>query len=284
MSSKVETTTLPTRRKTKSETVCRVCAVHETPFRGATVAFDAKAKTFVDCASGLRYRGVTKLLARAFYPNYTYGGGGGKSRRWRRKRDEKSKTQAARPKRRGGLSRGRSVDRQIEKWVRDSMLCCSVCVPSSPARKRRDVPRACKDPLALAVCAKLAEMRLVPVAAQVVVADSRLCIATAVDVVCRNNMGEYILIEIKAGFEQTLRTSTGALLAAPFASLDQSDCPLNQFHLQLLLTSVLFRRTFPDCVNIGWPQIIITNSHGCTVVPLSNWAVQSGARLLSFLL
>ena len=272
------------------------CAVHDTPFLASPrIAFNSDAKTFVDHESKIRYKGVTKLLAASFYPEYTYRDRKKPRRvRWRGKPGVTDQRSGSRKRNSGkkGLSRGRSVDRQLGVWVQRSKICCSLCARLQPKNIRSTipgssgvlgVPRPCKDPFALAVCAKLAEIRLVPVAAQVVVADRQRCIATAVDLVCRNADGEYVLIEIKSGFERTLHASTGNLLHAPFASINKSDCPLNQFHLQLLVTSVLFRLTFPDCTNVGWPQIMITNAAGCTVVPLAHWAVRTGARLLPFL-
>jgi hypothetical protein len=254
------------------------CHVHDMPIsESPTIAFDADAKTFVNSRSKVLYKGITRVLARSFYRQYT------PAKRWRRwprgRNKKKKKTQS-------GLVRGRCIDRQIGRHVRASRLACTLCInrqkglgcaPPAPTRTRE------LDPFARAVCAKLRDMGLIPIAAQVVVSSRSLNLATAVDIVCRNALREYVLIEVKSGFEHSLHDSNGCLLQPPFDSIGKNACPLNQFHLQLLLTSLLFRETFPHCTNLGWPQIMITNERGCSVVPLAEWAVKLSAKMLLYL-
>jgi hypothetical protein len=263
--------------RTNMEPSFLFCVVHNNPFLDPQeVAFDENAGTFVNPRLTRKYSGVTVRLAHAFYPKYK-----AKPYRYYKKKSKKKKCKQS------GQERGKTIDRQLTRWAHASVASCSKCQELRQGldlvSNSTNLPvRLCRDPYATAVRAKLTKLRLVPVASQVVVFYDSIAMATAVDLVCRDSNGDYVLIEVKSGFDQNLRRSSGSRLQKPFEH--QFDCPLNQFHLQLLVTSILFRQTFPQCKeNLAWPQILVTNAAGCESIPLAKWAVTKSDTVIDYM-
>ena len=117
--------------------------------------------------------------------------------------------------------------------------------------------------------------QLQPVAADVPCGSGHARLGTAVDIVAvrAHDPEALVLLELKCGFMRYLHKYQG-LMCAPYERFH--DCPLNQFHLQLALTEVLFRRTYPRA-KLGVPLIINVHPGGCDVYPLNQAVRQCNA-------
>lgn len=77
---------------------------------------------------------------------------------------------------------------------------------------------------------------------QTAVANPSLALATACDLVCKDERGDAVVVELKACSERLMHCASG-FMAPPFE--DVPDSPLNQALVQLAATRSFFRRTHP---------------------------------------
>jgi hypothetical protein len=115
-----------------------------------------------------------------------------------------------------------------------------------------------------------------PTGSQVTVGCSILQVATRADVVCAAEGGGIVLLEIKSGYSYCQEGN--AMLKAPYT--DRRNSPLNQHHLQLLLSKVLYQRTHPSHVVTGC-YICRFEPGQVDIHPLAAWALDKVATFLS---
>jgi hypothetical protein len=98
-----------------------------------------------------------------------------------------------------------------------------------------------------------------PIGCQVACGSLRSKIATAVDVVCvdMRNDERVVLVELKCGFERYL-DRYGSHMLPPFENM--TDCPRNQFQVQLLITRKLFLNTYRSCKHVKCVVVRVTRS------------------------
>ena len=184
----------------------------------------------------MRCRGLTAVTRERYYPEYVFvpgsgawSGGGGVPKKKRRD---------------GGMSRGRRVDVEIERWIKRELR--PLRPPeggSTPLRppvtsEVRGGLRGCSPlpthPLARAFVTLTRRLGLVPVGAQVVVRDEQLDLATLVDGVFVNERGRVVLVELKCGFEGYNDASNGRM-RRPFQRFTNAPKYQHQLQLQLLV-------------------------------------------------
>lgn len=164
-------------------------------------------------------RGITDLLRCTFYPLYTY------------KNATNGPIACAHRRNKPGGSRGKALGNRVD---RELVYYC----------KNRRLPTYCTSETTLLV-KYLQESNLELIACQFPVADEMTKICTNIDVIVQQPDGVYLLLEIKTGYD-TYKRRYANYMASPFELLN--DCPLHQHHLQLLVTSLLFRRSFPHII------------------------------------
>jgi hypothetical protein len=124
-------------------------------------------------------------------------------------------------------------------------------------------------------------LNLIPKASQVPVGCTALRVGTAVDVVCIDSQQRHVVVEIKTGFAGYYLRHTGNKLKHITPSID--DSAANQHQLQLLLTTELYRRTFPTH-RIGSPIVLRVDALGVDVLPLQVWVKQAWKKIHMLLL
>ena len=250
--------------------------------------FDAFQKCFV--RGDQRVPGLLPLLAARFYPHYSY-----TKAKFNRQHSDVTEYQQRQAKKKKharaiGVDIGMLLDKQISATV-DVFKH----FPNAPLRTFWDreflraallppwAKQVCKDvmPQTRAFWKALDALKLRPVDTQVAVEHQHKGrhYATAVDVVCINKAGEYILVECKSGFTGYYKCCTAKMMSAPLQC--QTDSLANQHQIQLAATKEMYQRTFPDRV-VG--ECVILHVEGTKVsrYSLKPWAtrVRSWAELL----
>jgi hypothetical protein len=115
-----------------------------------------------------------------------------------------------------------------------------------------------------------------PIGSQVVCGSSDARMGTAVDLVVRDtrNNDKIVVIELKCGFDRYLDRFHSQMLP-PFEHM--TDCPRFQFQVQLLMTRILFMRTFPRLRDVQCVVVQVTQST-VNVIPLDVLFVRLGAE------
>ncbi len=245
---------------------------------------------------GIVLKGITKVLNKVFYPKYSYETATeGPSQivpdpsaqsivphHTRRGRARKFASKA-------GLALGRKIDREITltvNWFRQHSLPAAFFID----KKFRTRYVGATQEIRLA-CNRLAfhtrqfwclavKLNFTPVRTQVPVGNTSLGLGTCVDVLALDSSGKTLILEIKHGFSSYLWRSTRHRMNAPFNL--QTDCCANQFQLQLLLTTLLYKNEFP-AVSVAGSWVIRCHSEGCDVYHLRPWACQNAAAMLETL-
>jgi hypothetical protein len=158
-------------------------------------------------------RGVTDTIKAYFFPSYSY-----------RKARKGTLLKNTTVKRLKGKALGNKLDRDMMYYVEHGEL------PTAPAAESKQI------------ITFITSRKLTLVHAQLAVADLSLRTGTCLDLVAFDGKC-YIIIELKTGYENyKLRFSQQML--APFENF--TNCPKNQHLLQLLLSTHLFKATYPE--------------------------------------
>ena len=198
-------------------------------------------------------RGVTDVVRSLFFPEYNYGEAKrGQGRRRPSDVPAPKKTQI-------GRSRGRRVDREISESLDlmhkyniepEWMLDLRVYEKQMLSLDTEPADRAKLDNLAhhaheftKRFWEIMVKNQWVPLRGQGNCASSSARLGTAVDAVVahRRSPRKHILIEIKCGYYTYLFKHCG-MMKSPLDMF--CDSPLNQFHVQLLCTKILYERTY----------------------------------------
>lgn len=293
------------------------CRTHP---RGCGFRFDRKRKAIYHVASKRTLPGLLTATRSAFFPRYSYEGAthdtiishtfnstmghpsfdppSGSGRRWHSKTLDVGRGRA--------LRRGHRLDVAMQvttgyfkkyKLSHDFFFSeaarLTFAVENLPAKVRLYCDSISPE---VAVCWKaLAARSLSPVACQVVVGCTTLGRGTLIDMVCRDALGRFVVVELKSGFSTYYYKWTGNFMATPFES--QTDCPFNQHQLQLLIGTELYRRSFwpnepfpvspPDAQSkLGTPVLIRIRvgedgSHHADTHELRPWSIKELPRALS---
>jgi len=113
-------------------------------------------------------------------------------------------------------------------------------------------------------------LKLRPIASQLPVGHEVLRCGTALDLLCVDLQRRLVVVEIKSGFDAYYERHTMDPMRAPFQ--DKNDSPHNQHQLQLVLSLLLFCRTYglPTARVIGC--VLRTYHKGVAHYPLESWA------------
>lgn len=114
-----------------------------------------------------------------------------------------------------------------------------------------------------------------PVSSQVPVGSSIYKVATAVDVVCKDNSGNIVLLEVKLGY--SYNREGNAMMKHPY--IHRRNSPLNQHYLQVLLTRELYRCTYPNQL-ISQCYICRFESEFVDTYPLPSWVTDTTSEFL----
>lgn len=183
-------------------------------------------------AKALRLRGVHRTLHRCLWSKERFGGkSSGKS--VTRFSDGRTYYGMA-----AGLARGKDVHEQIGNFV---------MIP----RERYNALYPEVDPMTHAALSCLAKHGYLGVHAEYIVYHERLCLGTAVDLVCLDKSGALVFVEIKTGYQDAfLAGKHNSTMSGPFSNI--VDSPLNRARTQILYAQALYasnhRQTPRGCV------------------------------------
>lgn len=168
-----------------------------------------------DEVTGERYRGITHLLERTFWPRYSY--------RKATKELERSGPRAPVRGARAGIRRGTAVDNELRRVVNDG---------AEP-----------KHPFTRKILKALELAGLKPVRAQVLVSDPVHGLSTGVDLVCSKGR-RTVLVELKCGWglPGSYEAHSGYMRGA---LSDVRNSPYYQHQVQTVVTRALYAATYP---------------------------------------
>jgi len=208
-------------------------------------------------------RGVTKVIKRLFAPRYIPKFARGEAAH-AAQRARAAGARRVRGAGRAGMARGKKVDAQLARVVR-LLHHAGLSVDQYLGEDPLPITRESKDQVEelerlrkkahpfvghlLNVLVHKLEDPLYPIDAQVGVGCyRRLRLGTGVDLVCRDERGGVWIVEIKTGYAENYHQYC-SYLKAPFQ--EWNDSPYHQHQIQLLLTTVLYRHTFPLSKVVG---------------------------------
>lgn len=208
-------------------------------------------------------RGVTKVLKRLFAPHYNpkYVRGQAADAAGRARRAGRGKVKGAG---RAGMARGKRVDQELTRvvrlltharmgvrtWLGDEPLVATVENKEAVEElaRLRKAGHPCVRNI-LNVLANKFKRPLYPIDVQVAVGQFRvLRLGTAVDLVCKDDKGGVWIVEIKTGHVSNYHQYCKQM-EYPFEAF--VDSPYYQHQIQLLLTTTLYRHTFPHSPVVG---------------------------------
>ena len=198
-------------------------------------------------------RGLTKTLAACFSPTLSV--------------DLALKGTSHVKQKKSGTQIGMQLDLAITHWVNDPGF--TIMCPRFDEVKRA-----------------IEERGWTPVRAQVAVGCQTLRLGTMVDVVCLDDKGETVLVELKCGFDDYYDVETPGFMNYPF-----EDLPLtfrNRHYVQLLVTAWLYSHAFPaERISCAVILHVYTDKDDCirsAVSAVPPWLVVESARLHECLL
>jgi hypothetical protein len=234
-------------------------------------------------------RGVHPTLTRLFYPKYDY---------HRLAYGPTTATAAGKlTKHRPGMRAGILVDTELKRIIqlraKYNLSMAVFTTYASQAKFKTSAKASELTPRDLSLVGKrlsnavyrlwqtFHRLNLTPKASQVPVGCIALRVATAVDVVCVDSQMRHVIVEIKTGFAGYYLRHTGNQLKHITPAVH--DSAANQHQLQLLLTTELYRRTFPGH-RIAAPVLLRVDALGVDVLPLQAWAKQAWKKIYMLLL
>lgn len=209
------------------------------------------------------YKGINKDIVKA------YGGGGTKLKKSSTPLTEDTKLDEGESKANGAVL-GKLVDRQLRQaitlmrtngWSFDKMI-----LKCGGKMHRRSMN----------ILLFIKQQRLIPIACQLSVSCETSRRATDLDMLLWDPATkQYILFEVKCGYNYSNYQIGTVAMYPPFEAL--MDCEYHRHMIQLLVTLVLFKRTF-NVDNVSGLLIRVTNS---TVYhyPLERWALDCEASI-----
>lgn len=218
-------------------------------------------------------RGVTDVVRSLFFPKYVYGEAKrGQERRRPSDCPAPKKTQI-------GRSRGSRVDREISesldlmrkyniepKWMLEPKVyqkhMVTVAVNAAHRAKLDNLVYHAHE-FTKRFWEIMVKNQWIPVRGQGNCASSSARIGTAVDAVVahKHSPRKHILVEIKCGYYTYLFKHCG-MMESPLSMF--CDSPLNQFHVQLLCTKLLYERTYVHQKNLK-AYVVVLHEHGSDI-------------------
>lgn len=119
------------------------------------------------------------------------------------------------------------------------------------------------------ICCALLMHHLRPIRAQFPVGHELLRIGTAIDLLCKDQRGDYVVVEIKRGFDVYYEAHTEHTMQPPWHAMN--DSPHNQHQIQLGLTLLMFCRTTGLSLERVRGLVLRTMSKGVMKYPLEHW-------------
>lgn len=229
------------------------------------------------CLNHVALRGIKPTQANLFYPKYSY-----KAAKFGAKRMIPASRQHHDSKhdKMMGMELGGYVDREVGRLCNVLSACRqeltlaqflnhNIPLPLTISQGHFVELQRARQHMHLythSVLLTLLREDLQPVAADVACGSGHARLGTAVDIVAVRASAPnlLVLIELKCGFMNYLHKYQGKM-EPPYSHF--TDCPLHQFYLQLALTEVLFRRTYPRA-RLGLPLVINVHAGSCDVYPL----------------
>ncbi|KAK3288092.1 hypothetical protein CYMTET_4397 [Cymbomonas tetramitiformis] len=220
-------------------------------------ALDAGRERARSERQGITHHGITKPLRQAYYPKYAFTG--------------YDATVDAADRSRKGQRFGSAVDRAAcelvlkfrDRWRRHLRGCTKAAPDLRPMIAELKIPHARHLLLALL------RQGLIPIDAQVPVTSADAPLRTEVDFVCCDaREGGMALVELKCGFCGYRTRASGRM---QHELRQQNDSPEMQHHLQLALTTRMFRQTYRDVTRVS-AYVVYCDDTGVTRQPLRVWA------------
>jgi len=214
-------------------------------------------------------RGITDLLARAFWPCYRYysakhvGLEGEQlelatSGLQRDKRREKN----YRRRKTRGHDLGSKVHKQVARLVNG---------------EGRELVRP--EPIARNFIRYMQRYEWTPLAAELPCVIPEVRVGTMVDVIAMDADGQYVLIENKIGYGDTMHKAR-SYMKGPLMNV--TDCPLNQHFVQLAMMRLMLERTHEIKVPVENCFVLQGTASGITPYELPRWALQKGDAMWQY--
>lgn len=252
------------------------------------VRFDGFHKCFFK--GDQRISGLIPLLTKRFYPHYSFTKAtlnkeDSETTEYRQRQEKKKKHRRA-----IGVDIGLALDRQITRTVKIFNLFPNASVHTFTSRallQESGMPQWAKEecknllPQTYSFWKAMEALKLRPVETQLAVeaCHKGRYYATAVDVVCIDKNGDYVLVECKSGFTGYYTRCTEKYMKAPLQQ--RTDSLANQHQLQLAATREMFEFTYPE-KRVASSIILHFEGAKVSCYNLKPWAqeVKSWANLL----
>jgi hypothetical protein len=245
----------------------------------------SKSVKFVNRAirvDGRNVSGLTDPIRRGFFANYNY------------EQAKLDRTPMPSEKRtvRGSMRTGRGADCAVTQSVNLSIRCklppkafydkaCmlshAATLPNLKDRAKIKSLFARRIPYLRYFWHAMKVEGLTPVATQVPVAHNVVRIGTLLDVLCIDEDGYYVVVELKTGFDNYYTKSNGRM-RYPFEA--QTNCPKNQHQLQIIGSHIMFKHTYPT-LNTRPPIIIRCHSEEYDILRLHKWAADKADAMFA---
>lgn len=244
------------------------------------IKWDIKHKSFV-CA-GKYLRGIHPVLSQYFYPKFIHDRLklNGKQEHLSQQEWKSGYVKRCMAKGYKGMTLGRLVDQQITtgaRFMKQYKLPQKYLTNLTPLPTHHNVMedkllrvlqtfRKGEHEYVNLFFSALTRLKWTVIGTQIPVGCVVLGLATAVDVVCTNEWGDTILLEVKTGFDSYYHCYIGQM-EAPLEMY--TDSPYHQHLLQLLVTKLLYMRTYPE-KRISYCYIVRLNLHGIDLISLDS--------------
>jgi hypothetical protein len=219
--------------------------------------------------------GLNVILKQVFYPMYNY-----KTAIYGPFKLSRTTLPDDMPK--SGKLRGLMLDRHVNqmtylcnKGVSLKLLISNIDPKSELQNKKiitqvRNFRRVCCGYLSQQMIPYLIDHHLTPIESQYPVADENVRVGTCIDLICKDSVGSYVILENKVGFESYYKRHSGFKMTSPFIYLE--DCPEHQWFLYLTFAISMFQRQRDIKVNYDKCAVLRMTSNGLTVTHLPLWA------------
>lgn len=183
-----------------------------------------------------RMKGLTDVLKKTFYSNYSW------KKAWKigsniRKKEDSMRKKMGIPQQdklfektsKGGIKKGKKVHEQMQDTAKYGW--------SEYLKRNKET-----EPETMWLWAWMMKMGLSILASEVPVGFKDIGVATAIDMVCENDNKELVLVEWKTGMENSFHVSTGKMKGILGSYFDNSQ--MNQAQLQLHVSRLMFEETY----------------------------------------
>jgi hypothetical protein len=188
----------------------------------------------------IKAKGLTSLLKSIFWSNYDYYAS-------TNTKTHKHNTGLKFPNQ--GQQRGKKIHRDMQRYI-------DFVTQRVEKRPKRFHEYSRK------LIVALEKWGLIPIDSEHPVADMAINVASAVDIICRNERNELVLIEVKTGMDNYIQKGNSTL-QGPLSGIF-NNCPLHQAFLQLIMTAEMMKQTSGLYISDDNLYVVQVHNSGCS--------------------